>query len=968
VSPSIDHDPSIPSPTDKNWEKKSTEVVEYSCFSNAMPLQSHQEEDEAHHRQKGKKEMTVEQRKDGVFDAVATVDDGRKEDRVGDVGATSLSSSTRSNTNINTTDEQQPTTTTSTKLQSAKQQQQLLDIGKLISRSTATNPTDEIITPKVPSKCPLFCVFYAVFDIQVGPTVAYQCPSNFMDQTIDISTNQIHDILAQTFEEIKVQHVFEQQQQQQWQEKEKTENNGVGPQKCDGKSNNNSNNHLVKKSDEKDNDKTQQKQPDSKVDVFSSSNDDCVNDNKNKVDDRRDEATGTSAAGAGAANAGPGAGGTSKESIFDSTSEYIITGSELTGKVITMSTHAMHVMTRPTQIVNEKYQRNSLLFSIGFVLRRAADPRPFRPLISKLAMTLRSMEIESGVLSNPKLSKRTIQPLLERILMSLNSPRFECNLVLDRATALNLKLFHPPKPQTSKVDDHQVPVLLRRDKQLQQYEWDLAINWVILHIDGVTNARQISIKAEVDLEMVLACLRVLKHHGVIAVVDMFMYSNRYEFTDRATAMLAGQERKLSQEAVEYCMKQPTIHIVSPPAHKAASAMALANPPTFKAIHTSSSTAGVSDSGNNSSPKSPSLGSPLLFHQNAATLIASSNNISPSSSYPNRGMTLLGSAGAGSHRSSNVRYAMMAENSLGRDSAAYLAPSAANVANTTAAVQSKEGRQLTSALAELYCACSRNMTFGDLWLKLTMNLPTSLVVPESQQQQQTMGQTTSTSRSNFGGGAGAGAGGSSSSTYQRNAGSRKNSLTDYDLAENEAVAFSPLESNLLDALRRGSTSFSATDDKDSTKHRSKTNWNQIFAKFDHRRFFTFGIVHGLLVRVHDYPYFAGPFPTKRASTINFNHSSSSSLIQQNSYSLNSASAMASFSESIRKQKKMMKEESMEEKRFEMAKTVASMMDGTRCDDELTCLFERPFKQLVEMVEKYSGGKKVIHIYATASEHE
>lgn len=75
-----------------------------------------------------------------------------------------------------------------------------------------------------------------------------------------------------------------------------------------------------------------------------------------------------------------------------------------------------------------------------------------------------------------------------------------------------------------------------------QYDWDLAINWVVMHIDGVANARQISKKSEVDMEMVRACLRVLKHHGVIALVDMFFYTNRYEFTERATAMLAGKEQ------------------------------------------------------------------------------------------------------------------------------------------------------------------------------------------------------------------------------------------------------------------------------------------------------------------------------------------------------------------------------------------------------------------------------------------
>ena len=189
------------------------------------------------------------------------------------------------------------------------------------------------------------------------------------------------------------------------------------------------------------------------------------------------------------------------QSIFDSTSEYIITGSELTGKIITLSTHEFHIMTRPTLMSDERYERNSLLFSVGIVLRRAADPRPFRPLISKLALTLRTMEMESQFLSNPSLRKQ-LQPLLERILVSMNSSLMECNLLLSRSNALNHKLFHPPKPDVSPVLDHEVPILLRRDFHLQMYEWDLSINWCLMHIDGVTTTHQISIKAEVDLEMV----------------------------------------------------------------------------------------------------------------------------------------------------------------------------------------------------------------------------------------------------------------------------------------------------------------------------------------------------------------------------------------------------------------------------------------------------------------------------------
>lgn len=62
------------------------------------------------------------------------------------------------------------------------------------------------------------------------------------------------------------------------------------------------------------------------------------------------------------------------------------------------------------------------------------------------------------------------------------------------------------------------------------------------------------------MEMVRACLRVLKHHGMIALVDMFFFSNRYEPTEQATALLAGKDVKILQDAVDFAIRQPTHYI------------------------------------------------------------------------------------------------------------------------------------------------------------------------------------------------------------------------------------------------------------------------------------------------------------------------------------------------------------------------------------------------------------------------
>lgn len=85
-----------------------------------------------------------------------------------------------------------------------------------------------------------------------------------------------------------------------------------------------------------------------------------------------------------------------------------------------------------------------------------------------------------------------------------------------------------------------------------------------LYIDGMATGLQISKRAEVDMEMVRACLRVLSHHGVIALVDMFFYTNRYECTENISSLISGTGKsKLLQEAVDFAFKRHPNEMTNP---------------------------------------------------------------------------------------------------------------------------------------------------------------------------------------------------------------------------------------------------------------------------------------------------------------------------------------------------------------------------------------------------------------------
>jgi len=591
--------------------------------------------------------------------------------------------------------------------------------------------------------------------------------------------------------------------------------------------------------------------------------------------------------------AGGGATGTggSFTSIFDSTSDFIITGNELTGNIVNLSAFNIHLLTRPTVIHDKRYERNSLLFCVGFVLRRAEDPRPFRPLLSKLALALKRMELEAHFLSK-HITRQQLQPLLDRILVSLNCQHWETNLVI-HSNVLNLKLFHPPKYPATAVPDHAVPILLRRDWQVQLYDWDLAINWVVLHIDGVANARQISLKAEVDMEMVRNCLRVLKHHNIISVVDMFFYSNRYESTPRAASMLAEHESQLLQEAAEYVMKRPLAH----QQHNNNGIISNNNNHIQVTAPTPYSTL--------MAPLSPSTGSPTLQERflypptftAAATGGGSPGSpINPALSYPPEVENNCTAATASSLLGSSLKFNATLTSYQPQDHHLLFG-----------SLRREEQRQLKTALAELYCCFHRRLNFGDLWVELATGCK-----PRSQNLDRSVECRGNTMRD------AARLSQQPQQYTQGNNGCRSNWTKTYT---------KPEVTELLGS--EGTREHGDASPNDYYLERLKRkrgcnsiNWGSIFESFDHRRFVSFGLVNGLLERVHNYPLLLYHGTSARPLRNGSNERSWPSIVHD----------------------------------------VAKRMDGVHCDDHIVSLFQQPFQELIELVEKEPGAK-VLSIYST-----
>ena len=779
------------------------------------------------------------------------------------------------------------------------------------------NDNHKMSKPRNPiSSCPLLCVFYAEFDNETGPTICYQSPTNFMECDIDMSYEDIDDRLQTFFEKGE-------------------EDNG----------------HAVSSSSSS-----------------GSSSDSSGGSNANtNTNTNANTNTNTN---------------TNTRSIFNSTSEYIITKNEtLTGQIISLSTHNMHILSFPVIIKDaEKYkgeQRSTFFFSVGFVIRRLVDPIPFRPILSKLTSTFETMEIESGYLSNnnnnnnihnhnihnhnntTRKTNHQLQTVLDGILSSLNSPSSECHMLLNDANILHLQYFRPPRVQGPIVPDYVVPVLLVPQEQLKKLNIDLTIDWILQqHIDGIKPVKLISDSSGVDLEAVRASLRVLRHHHAIACVDIFRFQNVYVCTEKAQRMLASicgggfdtaddsdELKKLLKGALDFVFKREMpssphtsqLNVVSAGGSRARYSNLGGSGGTLSGVaspHRYRSTSWGSGVGNDSLI-SPRDGTFSQQRKGSGSIVYTS---SPRS-------------GSLSITSTNQQPPPLSTSLLSTSS--HISPPSSNLSKTM------NDKTLMKALAILYVSCQKGVTILDICEILL-------------------------------------------STDEKKKNSENGVTQNDDKPKEPTKTFTiPLESY--------ASAFSS-DGEDSKTNKNKIDWKEVIEKLYKfgmiPRFVTFGVIHGLIKRVHEYPiaYDAATensdegeindniseendndeysFKQKaeedsmRQLAVN-NRSTPRPLSQHNtpylrsSHSLSSARyvthpipppstpSATSRSSSVPSTREERKKET-EIRETKLAREIAAVMDGLRCDDELLCMFQRPIEDIKALVQKKTK-KIVVSIY-------
>ncbi|KAI6783361.1 Nitrogen permease regulator-like protein [Emericellopsis cladophorae] len=218
---------------------------------------------------------------------------------------------------------------------------------------------------------------------------------------------------------------------------------------------------------------------------------------------------------------------------FDILREYIIPRQAFCNRYLTINSpdNKYAILGHPVVIPHAKYMRNEFIFNFGLILDVDVDQVPYERVVRRLATTFSEMEKQNEYLSQTEgradesNGRRPIEGLLEIVKEDLNNYG-ECMIPVDEANTLNMKLFpHHPNPPV--VKGWHVPVSKTKFSDIMDPTWDLTLQKVISHIDGVSDVRRIAHAASVSLDLAKTALRHLLYYDTILLLDMFFFGACY---------------------------------------------------------------------------------------------------------------------------------------------------------------------------------------------------------------------------------------------------------------------------------------------------------------------------------------------------------------------------------------------------------------------------------------------------------
>ncbi|KAI1207055.1 nitrogen permease regulator 2 [Annulohypoxylon truncatum] len=273
---------------------------------------------------------------------------------------------------------------------------------------------------------------------------------------------------------------------------------------------------------------------------------------------------------------------------FDIIQEYIIPRKAFFNRFMTVNSpdNKYSILGFPVSIPDERYHRNEFIFNFGLVVESDCDQIPYERLVRRLAVTFAEMERQHGYLSSSTSSnpsnpsedsgRRPIESLLEIVKEDLNNYG-ECMIPVDDANTLNMKLFpyHAPPPA---VRGWHVPVPKMKLADIVDATWDLTLQKIIPHVDGVNDVRRIAWLADVSLPLTQIALQHLLYYDTVLLLDMFFFGSCYAPRPGVHDFIANRDGLVDECAGYVCISNPMAAAARGSSSSAADSVAAAGAP------------------------------------------------------------------------------------------------------------------------------------------------------------------------------------------------------------------------------------------------------------------------------------------------------------------------------------------------------------------------------------------------------
>ncbi|KAK5121114.1 hypothetical protein LTR85_005598 [Meristemomyces frigidus] len=257
---------------------------------------------------------------------------------------------------------------------------------------------------------------------------------------------------------------------------------------------------------------------------------------------------------------------------FSDISAYVIPPYELCNQALSICTGEYRVLGFPISLEDAKYERNRFTFNVCFVLDEGTDAQPWEQVVKKAAAFFRAVEEEDGLLQAeerleglkwagedgyPTEQVGVIHTLLEAIMEEVNAYGETC-VRIDDIHVLNLRLT-PRRPAPSNVRAWNVPLLIRALPSPEEWTWDLTLQRIHPHIDGVKHIQRIADLADVELKLVKRAIRELMYHERAILLDIFHFQAIYAPT--ADFAWFAKDGDMLEECCQYVTVDPAKSII-----------------------------------------------------------------------------------------------------------------------------------------------------------------------------------------------------------------------------------------------------------------------------------------------------------------------------------------------------------------------------------------------------------------------